>query len=234
MKCLIIDKEEKSRAAIEQFVSQTTTLDLVKSCSEVDEAGALLLEEKVDVILLGLKNGTSRTDLQFMNKVGHDPARMIVISDSSRHAQMAFDCDAIDYLVRPLAYDRFLKAVLKAKRLQHNSEQVPKNGHESKVLFVKDNGRFVKIKTDEISCISSAGDYAVIQTKEKKFIVHQTMKELIAKLPEKLFVRIHNSYIVNIDKIKFVEENSVTIDDQTTISIGRTYRKELMDRLQML
>lgn len=143
----------------------------------------------------------------------------------------AFDLDAADYIVRPITWARFLKAVTKAQLL-HSATHITVN-KRSNILFIKEDSHYVRIAFDEIDYVKAMGDYAVVMNTKKKFIVHQTMKNILKKLPPDKFVRVHHSYIVNISKITVIGEVSVHFDNEK-IPISRKYKKDLLSKLQLL
>ena len=141
---------------------------------------------------------------------------------------MAFELDALDYLVKPIAFDRFLKAVNKYKE---SSEPKNNNSNADDFFFVKADKKLIKIHFNEILYIEGLKDYVIIKKESGRVIALQTMKSLESKLPANLFMRVHRSYIVNIDKIKAIVGNTIEIVESGQpkhIPIGKNYKDDLI------
>jgi len=228
MRCIIVDKDKKTRTILEQFVRQTTAFELLKSCEKIEDAISILLNKEVEVVFIDISM-SGMDEVEFMKSVNHNNTQLIVIANTEKYAKEAFDFDVVDYLMRPITWDRFLKSIAKARRLIA-STQIQNKGDD--ILFIKESGRLIKIHLDDILYLESVGDYVAIKTVEKKFVVHTTLKSIETKI-DGSFMRVHQSYIVNITKVKAIEDGSLAIDDKF-IPIGRTYKKELMQRLKLL
>ena len=147
------------------------------------------------------------------------------------HAVEGFELDAVDYLVKPIPLDRFMKAIGKAEEIlgRENNNALANDGED--FIFVKSDKKLVKIKYDDIIYIEGLKDYVIIRMANSKVITLQTMKSLEAKLPDNLFKRIHRSYIVAIDKIDALVGNSIEVTErgeQKIIPVGKNYKEQIL------
>lgn len=155
------------------------------------------------------------------------PPKFVFTTAFTEYAVEGFNLDALDYLVKPIAFDRFLKAVNKFKEA---SEQKSSGGNDD-FFFVKADKKLIKIHFNEILYIEGLKDYVIIKKEQGRVIALQTMKSLESKLPSRMFMRVHRSYIVNIDKIKAVVGNAIEIIESGQskhIPIGKNYKEDLI------
>ena len=228
IKCLIVDDEPLARRLILSYVEQVPQLHCVGTCNTAIEAFALLQDSEVDVIFLDIEM-PGITGLKLVQSLKVLP-RIIFITAYAQHAADAFELEAVDYLVKPVTFERFSKAVNKLlPKGQHpNVEQlpVPEESH----IFLKADRRLVKIAYHEICYIEALGDYLKIHRPDEPLIVYMTLSKLETLLPASRFIRIHRSTIVNMAYIRFIEGNFMQVN-QTMLSIGQTYREGVRKRL---
>lgn len=230
MNCIIIDDDEMSRNALKHLVSQVSYLKLIGVYSKASEALSDLDNKSVDLMLLDIEmpdiNG-----LDFIKTIKAPPLTIFVTS-KKEYALEAFECNIIDYLVKPILLDRFFKAITKSKEI---FETFKKNDASlsQDFLFVKVNGSIIKISTKEILWVEALGDYININTAEKKYTVHSTMKTMENKLGDDKFIRVHRSYIISIANINSIDDNIIVINKQL-IPIGLVYKENLIKRLNLL
>jgi DNA-binding LytR/AlgR family response regulator len=228
MRCVVVDDDPLSRHVIEHFVANYDALDLVGSCSNAVEASNLLQHEAVDLILLDIEMPVM-TGIEFVRSLSPVP-QVILVTAKEEYALEAFDVDVTDYLLKPVTFSRFLQAIQRAqRRLQPAAPASEPPAH----VFVKSDGKLVKLDLNSVQWIEAQGDYVAIRTKERKLLIHSTMKALEEKLPSSLFARVHRSYIVRIDQIDDIEDTSIVIDRQV-IPIGSSYREPLLQRLNTI
>lgn len=231
MNCIVVDDDDLSRLIVSRCVEQTDFLKLVKLCSNAIEASKILRAEKVDLIFLDIQM-PEMTGIEFIKNFKEKP-QIILITSHDEYAVEAFEQDVTDYIMKPVNYGRFLKAVTKAKEIFDAKRNQTHAAPEDKNIFVKVNSRLVKISAEDILWIESMSDYVNILTPKGKFTVHSTMKGIIEKLPTDDFVRVHRSYIVKKDKISVIEDNTLVIDKKL-IPIGKSYKDELMKSLNLI
>lgn len=180
MNCLIVDDEEMSRATIEHFVNQTDVLKLVAQCSNAIEAGNILREQQIDLLFLDVEM-PEMSGIDLIKSLTNPP-QIVLVTSKKGYAAEAFEYSVADYLVKPVEYSRFLKAVNKVKegRAKVNASVANQNDKE---IFIKTDSKIVKVNYDHILFVEALADYAVINTGSNKYIIHTTMKGLEQKLP---------------------------------------------------
>jgi len=233
MNCIIVDDDEMSRNALKHLVSQVPYLNLLGVYSKAGEALTALNSKEVDLMLLDVEmpdiNG-----LEFIKSLKKPPLTILATS-KKKYAIEAFEHNIVDYLVKPIALDRFFKAIAKSKEMFDNNGSVKETEVSSTQdnVFVKINGALVKIMMKEILWIEALGDYITINTTEKKYTVHSTMKTMENKLAPDKFIRVHRSYIVSVDNINSIDDNTIVINKQL-IPVGYVYKEKLMKQLNLL
>jgi DNA-binding LytR/AlgR family response regulator len=230
MECLIIDDDEIARRTVQHCVGRTDFLRLAGSCASVPEALKIIREKKIDLIFLDVEM-PEMTGMDFLRTFKEIP-QIILITGKKEYAAEAFDYDVTDYLLKPIDYPRFLKAAMKAQGI-HNSMQVNHEDGEDALFIKKDGNRLVRLPATEILWIEALADYVNIHTKDARHTVLATMKSIEAKLPAKDFIRIHRSYIVRLDKVSEIEENSVIVGGKI-IPVSRSHKDDLFRRLKLL
>ncbi|MES2395978.1 MAG: LytTR family DNA-binding domain-containing protein [Bacteroidota bacterium] len=230
MNCIIIDDDEMSRNALKHLVSQVSYLNLIGVYTKASESLTVLYNRSVDLILLDIEM-PDISGLEFIKTI-KDPPLTIFVTSKKEYAIEAFECNIIDYLVKPILLDRFFKAITKSKEI---FETYKKNDAtlSQDYLFVKVNGTIVKISNKEILWVEALGDYININTFEKKYTIHSTMKTMESKLDDSKFIRVHRSYIISIANINSIDDNIIVINKQL-IPIGLVYREKLIKRLNLL
>ena len=231
MNCIIIDDDDFVRKITEDFVGRTTSLKLLYSLPSAVEAVNILNQgnDTIDLIFLDIEM-PEMTGIDFLNTLTSLP-QIIIISSKEKYAVNAFEYDVTDYLLKPFAYARFSKAVNKALERQKKTKI---HAVESEI-FIKHNYTLVKLKYADIHWVEAMENYIVINTFDEKYTMHFTMRAIEEKLPRKQFLRVHRSFIVNLEKIHSIEEKSIQIITNgmvtNKIPIGRTYKDKLLSEL---
>lgn len=227
LNCLIVDDEPLAQQVIETYIQKTPSLTLVAKCDNAMEAYEVLHNTSIDILFLDIQMPVI-TGVEFMRTLQNPPA-VIFTTAYPDFAMDGYDLNITDYLLKPVSFERFLKAVNKASEqialLQQNNNENEQNLPE--YFFVKEDSKLVKINFSDIDHIECMKDYAKIFTKQRMIVTHHTMKKFETVLPENLFVRIHRSYIVHIPAIQSIFGNVV----ETTkgrLPIGANYKDELM------
>lgn len=228
MNCIIVDDDEMSRTIVRHFVEQTQTLNLVGICADGIEAANMLRESSVDLIFLDVEM-PEMTGMDLVKSLTVKP-QVVIISSRTDYAVEAFEYSITDYLVKPITYARFLKAVEKVR----DSETPVTNGSaQSQDLYIKTDSRIVKVSLKELLYVEALADYVILHTAQSRYIVHSTMKGIERKLSDNMFVRVHRSYIVNTEQIESIEDLSVVINKKY-IPIGASYKDSFLKRLNIL
>jgi len=226
MNCIIVDDEEISRNIITHFVEQTDGLNLLKICLDAVEAANFLQNSQVDLILLDIEM-PGMSGLELIKSIPSKPA-VVIITSKAEHAVEAFEYSVSDYLVKPVSYSRFLKAINKVKR-----QPVIISAEGNKDLYVKTDSKIIKIILKDLLYVEALADYVILHTTLQKHVVHSTMKGIEKRLSGSEFMRIHRSFIINVEKVESIEDLSVVINNKF-IPIGASYKEIFMKRLNIL
>jgi DNA-binding LytR/AlgR family response regulator len=233
---LIIDDEPLALDVLETYISKMPELNLVARCSNALEANELLRKHQIDLIFLDIQM-PQVSGVDFIKALPNPPL-FIFTTAYSNYALEGYELNAIDYLLKPISIDRFMKAVNKALEQfeLRKREELPDGGVQGtegvEFFFVKADKKLVKVKYDEILYIEGLKDYVIIRLEQGRVVTLQTMKSLEDKLPVSKFKRIHRSYIVSIDKIHAVDGTSVDVYEKGQIKqlpIGKNYRDEILE-----
>ncbi|MBN1184737.1 MAG: response regulator transcription factor [Bacteroidales bacterium] len=232
MNCIIIDDDPLSRRVIEELVSKTDALNLLASyTSAVDAINAFSTHDEIDLIFLDIEM-PEMSGIDFL-KTLKNPPQIIIISSQEKYALDAFEYDVTDYLLKPVSYSRFYKAVDKVyERYKKNKIEAQANE-----IFIKKNSTLVRLKFDDILWVEALENYVIFTTYKEKFTIHFTMKAIEQKLPSSMFTRVHRSYIVNIRNINVIEDNSIIIttnEGPKSIPIGKSYKDKLMNDINLI
>ncbi|OYU79735.1 MAG: DNA-binding response regulator [Flavobacterium sp. BFFFF1] len=234
MNCIVIDDEEMARAIIGQMIEKNPQLTLSESFSNAMQAIKFLNQQDVDLIFLDI-HMPDFTGFDFIQTIKNPPKVVLVTSDKN-FAIEAFEYECIvDYLVKPITEDRFLKAVQKASAAAAAPTAVTKVPTEDNAneFYINIDRRLIKIEFAAVNVVEAKGDYIHIKTEGKNYVVHSTLKKIEDKLPKDLFLKVHRSFIINTKKIIDIEDNSVLIG-KDVIPVSRANRPELMNRLNLL
>lgn len=223
MKCIVVDDDPVQREAIKSCISKVSDLDLVGVYPNAIEARLGLQKRDVDLIFLDVEM-PEMSGLEFLASF-KDVPQVIMVTAKKHYAFEAFEYDVTDYISKPIDMDRFSSAVQRARYYEENL----KRQEVENSLFIKSDGVLVKLNTEDILFVEALGDYIKVVTAEKRHIVHSTMKAFVAKLPDN-FLRTHKSHIVNLDRVKKVEDNNVFVGEYE-IPVSRNNKKLLLERI---
>jgi DNA-binding LytR/AlgR family response regulator len=233
MNCIIIEDDPLSVRIIQEFIRKTTDLNLMHTFSNaIDAINILQTDESIELIFLDIEL-PEMSGIEFIDSI-KEPPQVIIISSKGLYAADAFDYDVADYLVKPITYARFYKAIQRArKRLE--KDKLEKVGRSE--IFIKKDATLVRLKYSEILWIEALENYVIFNTFNEKFTIHFTMKAVEQKLPQDKFTRVHRSFIVNTSSIDAIEDNSVLIkvhDGTKLIPIGKSYKDKLMGDINLI
>ncbi len=232
LKCAIIDDDPVSVKVLSKHIQQDSNLELVVSYSDGESAINDIDNHKIDLIFLDVEM-PKMSGLSFLsNREVHTP--FIMISQKKQYSFDAFEFNSIDFLVKPISYDRFSVATEKVKKyVQAESHNHVKNDFKQKNIFVKVKRVWTKIDLSQVVFVKANNMFVTIQTNDNRYHVNISMKDLLKKLPEHNFKRIHRSYIVNINKIDQID-SEVAVVDQKTLPIGKSYLSDLILSLNLI
>lgn len=224
IRSLIVDDEPLSQEVIETYIKDLPMIELVKTCNNALEALEALKQYDIQLIFLDI-NMPMLSGINMVKTLTAPPA-IIFTSAYAEYAIDGFDLDAIDYLVKPFSFERFLKAVNKVR----DKLGKPTTHKALDFIVIKADKKLYKLDFADISYFNSVGDYVKVFTKQGKVIItNETLRNIEMNLPADQFVRTHKSYIVSIKAIRYIEGNQLMVDDNP-IPIGLTYKDDLINR----
>ncbi|HEA28910.1 MAG TPA: response regulator transcription factor [Leeuwenhoekiella sp.] len=228
LKCIIIDDEPLAVNVIKNFVGQVKDLELLGTFNNAIDSLQFLQINEVGLLFLDI-NMPIIDGFSFLNSLQYKPM-VIITTAHEEYAVQSYELEVLDYLVKPVPFPRFLKAVNKA--LKNKAEPIPiATTQETDYLFVKiDKKRMKKIYLKDILVVESLKDYIKIVTTTSKYIVHQTLSSFTNNLPAERFLRIHRSFTISVNKVEAIEGNCVEIAGYK-YTIGRSYINEVKDSL---
>jgi DNA-binding LytR/AlgR family response regulator len=226
---LIVDDEPLAREIIQSHLSKIPNWNVIDSCVNADEAYEALLKFDIDVIFLDIQmpNVTGVEFLQSLKK----PPLVIFTTAFNEYAIKGYELNVVDYLLKPILFNRFFQAIEKVNERLDNGND--KNKEEESYYFFKHNGKLQKIKFEDIIYVKAEQEYSFIFTNENKFLVSMHLKKVREILPERDFLRIHRSYIVSKDKIKSILGNTVQLQDSVELPISKSNRSSLLSSLKI-
>jgi DNA-binding LytR/AlgR family response regulator len=232
MNCIIIDDETSSRQ-LEEFVSRCSSLNLVGTFNDsVSAIDQLSKRDNIDLAFIDIKSaGPDSFDL--IGSLGNPP-NIIVISDTGQYASKAFDYDVVDYLLKPVNYSRFSRAVDRTLRI---STQKILPSIADKEVFIKKDSSLIKVKMKDIIYVEALENYVIVVTRDKKFTILYTMKGMENQLPSEVFIRVHRSFIVNKRMIKTINECSLDLivgNELKNLPVGKSFRSVLLSDINVM
>jgi len=230
MSCIIVDDEAIAREIIATHLSKIDNVEIVAQCKNAIEAFNYISNNKVDLVFLDI-NMPEISGIAFAKSINKD-IKIIFTTAYRDYAVEGFDLQAVDYLLKPIAFERLLKAVNHYFEVTSTTPEAKvKTTNTNDFIFVRSNRRMLKVDFDSISYIESYSDYIKIHTSEKTIITRETISAIEAKLPKHQFLRIHRSYIVRLSKIQSFTNEDITVN-RKALPISRSYKKEVLKRLE--
>jgi DNA-binding LytR/AlgR family response regulator len=229
LKCIIIDDEPIARKVLQEFIEEIDYLELLGQAENPLKAISLLNENDIDIVFLDI-NMPKINGIDFLKSLKTN-ANIIMTTAYTEYAVEAYGLDVLDYLVKPIAFERFLKACNKAKetgkvRAIPADQTVRINDH----FFIKCNNQIEKVFYDDLVYAEAMLNYVMIYTKIKKMMVYITIKSLEEQLPSDIFIKVHKSFIVNINKVKSIEGNILDIGNEK-IAISQSLREKVINEI---
>jgi DNA-binding LytR/AlgR family response regulator len=233
MNCIIVDDDLLTCKIFEGYVSKSASLNLIGTFNDSIEArNTIAKRQDIDLVIL---------DIQMPEMNGFDfigsldsPPNIILISSAEEYAIKAFDLNVVDYLLKPVSYGRFCKAIDKTIRYFSRKEVV---NAEDEEIFIKKGSSLVKLKLRDIVYIEALENYVTLNTSSDKFTIHFTMKAIENQLTSSVFIRVHRSFIINKSMIQAINENSLDLNVGGThknIPVGKSFRDSLLDDINVM
>ena len=226
MNCIAVDDEPLALSLLTDKISKVPFLNLVVACGDAFEAMKALQENKVDLVFIDIQM-PGLTGLQFIGSLEHKPL-VIFITAYKQYAVESYDLAVVDYLVKPVALERFIKACNRAKELHELKSTKPPVPDSPEYFFVPADFSRVKINFRDIRWMEGLGDYIKIylESSNKPVVVRSSLKAIAPELPPGKFIRIHKSYLVAVSAVTAVRKNSLFLEDRE-FPIGETFREEV-------
>jgi len=229
LQCIIADDEPIARQILENYIESLSNLEIVASCKNAFEVMEVLQEQKVDVLFLDI-NMPKLSGLSLLKTIQQKP-KVIITTAYPEHAIEGFELSVTDYLLKPFSLERFLQAV---NKVQQNPQALLKTSSEEreediKSIFVKSDKKIIKLDFDDITHIEAYGNYIKIYS-QNMVLTPKTLFDFLEKLPSN-FLRIHKSFAINFNHLKLLDGNQVLLQNGTKLPIGKSYRKDVLDRI---
>ncbi|MCD4725336.1 MAG: LytTR family DNA-binding domain-containing protein [Bacteroidales bacterium] len=229
IKCLIVDDEILAQDVIEKYILATPTLKLAGKCDNAIEAITFLHNNKVDLMFLDL-NMPEMGGLEMLKTLSRPP-KVIFTTAYSEYALESYEYGAVDYLLKPIKFERFMKAINKlVEQFTVSMQEVSSQDDDNSSIFIKEDQITYQLKTATILYIEAYGNYLKVHTPDKTYVIRETMHEMQNLLPEKEFIRVHKSYIVSLAHIESIMGNRISIKGEE-IPVGEIYKLSLKERI---
>ena len=222
--CIVVEDEPASQEILKRYINDFPQLELKSVCNNAFEAGEVLRKEAIHILFLDI-NMPRLSGMEFYRSMP-DPPPVIFTTAYPEFAVNGFEVNAVDYLVKPFPFDRFVKAVNKFLESSRDSSD-PVAGY----LMLMADKKMHKVDFSNVLFVEGMGDYVKVHTLTKTLIVHLTLQKLQGQLPNEKFLRIHKSFIISLARLEYIEGNMAIINKQQ-IPIGQTYRNEFLSMLQ--
>jgi DNA-binding LytR/AlgR family response regulator len=220
IRAIIVDDESIAQDILEEYVSRIDEFELIAKCKSAVEAFNILQKEKIDVMFLDIQM-PKLTGIDFLSSLPYPP-KIIFTTAYSEYAVQGFELDATDYLLKPISFDRFLKAVNKVLKKRSDESKSTKDLDDA-FIYLKSEGMMVKVNLTDITYIESVRNCVHVHTAEKEVVSYIPISAIEERLPKQLFLRIHRSFIVAIDKVEAFSNNLVQVQGNK-IPVGRNYK----------
>lgn len=230
LKSIIVDDEPVARKIIRQFAGQVNFLDVAGEYENVLKADAYLQNENMDLIFLDIEM-PKLSGISYLNTASTKLPLVIITTAFPEFALDGYRFDVIDYLLKPISFERFYKAVQKAKEYHELKHKYVLSGSAAKYVFVKADKRIEKIELDDILYIKSIGNYITIFTEAKTIMTYMTLKSIEKQLPSQEFIKIHQSYLVHIKKVDWIDSEELKIKN-LILPIGRSYKESVINAVE--
>lgn len=235
MNCIIIDDDKLSCKILEGYVNKYASLNLVGVYNDPVTARNEIAKKhkEIDLILLDVK----MPEMDGFDLIGSldNPPNIIIVSGGGEYAAKAFDFNVVDFLLKPVSYSRFCKAIDKTVRYFTPNKEIATSGDEE--IFIKKGSSLVKLKLKDIVFVEALENYVILNTNTDKYTIHFTMKAIESQLPSALFIRVHRSFIINKSMIQAIKDNSLDItvgNSVKNIPVGKSFRDSLLNDINVM
>ena len=233
MNCIIVDDDKTTCKILEGYVAKSSSLNLIGTFSDSIAARNIFTERKdIDLVFLDIVM-PEMDGFDFITSLDYPP-NIIIVSSAEEYAVKAFDFNVVDYLLKPVSYGRFCKAIDKTVRYFSRKEIVSTGDEE---IFIKKGSSLVKLKLKDIIFIEALENYVTLNTNDDRFTIHFTMKAIEHQMPSGVFIRVHRSFIINKSMIQAIKENSLDLivgNTVKSIPVGKSFRDTLLNDINVM
>lgn len=231
LNCMIVDDDPMSRGLVRNYIEKTDFLDLQFECEDALDAINKLQQKDADIDIIYLDvEMPGMTGMEMIKSIDASLYEIILVTSQQDYAVEAFESSVTDYMVKPFEYKRFLKATEKAK---DRIDALNKKNLNLSEIYIKSDSKLVRLAMTEILYVEALADYVIFMTEKGKYIVHHTMKGIEKRLPNNTFMRVHRSFIINRDKIEFIEDFNVVMGKKY-IPVGTSYKDRFYKSIETL
>ena len=225
IRCIITDDEPMARKGLQGYIEKIDFLELVAVCEDGIQLGNVLKEQPADLIFLDIEM-PYLSGIELLSGLTNPP-KVIIVSAYEQYALRGYELDVVDYLLKPVSFERFMKAVNKV--YDWYVKEKPDESQPTSI-FVKTTLKYEKVDFADILFVEALDNYIAIQTVRKKLVTHSSLSSFLNNLPRDKFVQIHKSFVVNVDKVTSLEGNLLGIDNYK-LPVSKNYRAEIRERL---
>ncbi len=226
IKCVITDDEPTACEGLRRYVEKVDFLSLMGICEDAMQLNTLLQTQQPDLLFLDIEM-PYLSGLDLLASLTHPPL-VIITSAYEQYALKGYELDVADYLLKPIPFERFLKAVNKVHNLLQQEDE--RLGGTADFIFVRSDRQMHKVFLKDILIVEGLENYVCIYTENSKLLVRSTMKRMVEALPKEVFLQVHKSYLINLEKINMIDGNRIVVG-QHTIPVARNFREEVFTRI---
>jgi DNA-binding LytR/AlgR family response regulator len=227
LSCVIVEDSPVSAEYLRKCCEKSGTIDVAAVCTTVKDSVVFLSKNDVDLIFLDVEMPEGR-GFDVLDNITYS-SKVVLTTSKTEYAYNAFEYNVTDFLKKPFTYQRFLEAIKKVSDISITKKENNEDDH----IFIKSDGKMVRLKNDDILYIESMGDYVKFVVEEKKYIVLNTIKNLETKINPQLFMKVHRSYIVNTNKVDNIQDNTLFIKD-SQIPVSKAFKADVARRFQSI
>lgn len=225
LRCVIVDDEPMARSFLERYCEKHGGLDVMGSFPDTETSEKFLSQNEIDVLFLDVEM-PGATGFELLDKLIYMP-KIILTTSKTDYAFNAFQYNVTDYLKKPISYNRFQESINKITQSLNKTTIKP----VSEDIFIKSDGKLIRLNYSDILFIESMGDYVKYFTLSKQYVTHSTLKSVEEKIKHKHFLKVHRSFIVNMSKIKDIQDNTIVIESRV-IPISKTLKPDVMSKIK--
>lgn len=219
-----------ARRSLEKMCEKAEQIDLINSCENAEEALVCLEAQNIELLFLDIEM-PGLSGLELLDKLTYFP-QVVFTTSKKEYAFEAFEYDVTDFLTKPITAPRFLKTIEKVERNIHQQNK-SSSFSISNEMYIKQDGKLIRVPYKEVLYFENIGDYIKVYTENAVYVIYGALKSIDAKLNYPAFVKVHRSYIINLEKIKDIEDNTLVIGNKV-IPISRAHRPILMKTINIL